>query len=220
MRGDRIRLRFRSLFRRNTVEAELSEELSLHIERQIAANIAAGMTPEIARREALRDFGGVEQIKEECRDMRRTHWIETALQDIRFGIRTFRKRPGFTLSVLAVLALGVGSATAIFSIVNRVLLTALPYRSPEKLVRVFGAWEHGSREGISPPDFADYRHRATTFESMAGASISTPLLSLRSVGDPEQVRGSNVTAGFFSTLGIQPLLGREFSREDERWKGP
>jgi predicted permease len=216
----RIGRRLRSLIRRGELETELSEELSFHIERQTGENILAGMTPEDARRAALYELGGVEQIKEECRDMRRTQWFEAALQDVRFGVRTFRKRPAFTLSVLAVLACGVGSATAIFSIVNGVLLTALPYRAPGDLVRIFGAWEHGSREGISPPDFADYRQRSTSFESLAGASISTPLLNLKAAGDPEQVRSRNVTAGFFSTLGIQPILGREFRQEDETWKGP
>src|SRR5438552_8003818 len=216
----RIARRFRSLIRRGKMEAELGEELRFHIERQTAENIAAGMMPDHARQAALSELGGVEQIKEECRDMRRTQWVEAALQDCRFAIRTFRKQPAFTLFVLAILAFGVGSATAVFSVVNGVLLKALPYRTPGNLVRIFGTWEHGSREGISPPDFADYRRRSTSFESIAGASIATPLLNLKAAGDPEQVRSRSVTAGFFSTLGIQPLLGREFRREDEIWKGP
>src|SRR5438874_584795 len=139
----RIAGRLRSLVRRGKMEAELSDELRFHIERQIAENIGAGMMPDQARRAALWELGGVEQIKEECRDMRRIQWLEATLQDCRFGIRTFRKRPAFTLSVLAILAFGIGSATAIFSIVNGVLLTALPYRTPGNLVRIFGTWEHG-----------------------------------------------------------------------------
>jgi predicted permease len=216
----RIGHHFRSLFRKERLDEELSEELRFHVERQVNENIAAGMMPEDARRAALRELGGVEQIAEECRDMRQTQWLETLRQDIRFGIRTFRRRPGFTFCVLAILAAGVGSTTVVFSIVNGVLLTALPYRTPENLVRIFGTWERGSREGVSPPDFVDYRERNTSFESVAAASNSTPLLNLKAVGDPEQVRSRNVTAGFFSTLGIQPLLGREFRREDETWKGP
>jgi hypothetical protein len=216
----RIGHHFRSLFRKERLDEELSEELRFHVERQVNENIAAGMMPEDARRAALRELGGVEQIAEECRDMRQTQWLETLRQDIRFGIRTFRRRPGFTSCVLAILAAGVGSTTVVFSIVNGVLLTALPYRTPENLVRIFGTWERGSREGVSPPDFVDYRERNTSFESVAAASNSTPLLNLKAVGDPEQVRSRNVTAGFFSTLGIQPLLGREFRREDETWKGP
>lgn len=215
-----IRHHLRSSIRRKEMEAEVSEELHFHIERQATENIAAGMTPEDARRAAVRELGGVEQIKEECRDMRRTQWIESLTQDIRFGIRTFRKRPIFAITVLAILAFGVGSASAIFSIVNGVLLKPLPYRSPENLVRIYGVWEHGSHEGISPPDLFDYRQRNTSFESVAAASISTPLLNLKAAGDPEQVRSRNVTAGFFSTLGIQPLLGREFRAEDEIWKAP
>ncbi|MBV8831203.1 MAG: hypothetical protein JO108_18470, partial [Acidobacteriaceae bacterium] len=184
----RIGHRFRSLFRRQALEAELSEELRFHVERQIAENVEAGMAPAVARRAALLELGGIAQMKEECRDMRRTQLLETALQDVRFGIRAFRKRPAFTLTVMAILAFGVGSATAVFSIVNGVLLTALPYRAPANLVRIYETWEHGSREGISPPDFVDYRRRNTSFESMAGASVSTPLLNLKAVGDPEQVR--------------------------------
>src|SRR2546430_2110111 len=216
----RVGRRLRSLVRRGQIESELSEELRFHVERQVAENIATRMMPDDASRAALSELVGIEQIKEECRDMRRTQWLEAALQDCRFGIRTFRKRPGFTLSVLAILAFGIGSATAIFSIVNGVLLTALPYRNPGNLVRIFGTWEHGSREGISPPDFADYRLRSTSFASIAGASIATPLLNLKAVGDPEQVRGRNITADFFSPLGIHPLLGREFRREEDTWKGP
>src|SRR5689334_12144024 len=99
----RIGRRFRSLVRKERLDAELSEELHFHVERQVAENVAAGMTPDESRRAALRDLDGVEQIKEECRDMRRTQWLETLLQDVRFGVRTFRRRPAFTFCVLAIL---------------------------------------------------------------------------------------------------------------------
>jgi predicted permease len=216
----RLGRRFRSLFRRGRLEAELSEELRFHVEREADEKVAAGIAPQDARLAALRELGGIEQIKEECRDMRRTQWLETVLLDARFAARTFLRRPGFTFCVLIILAFGVGSSTTIFSIVNGVLLTALPYRAPQNLVRIFGTWEHGSQEGISPPDFLDYRQRNTSFEGVAGASNFTPLLNLKAVGDPEQVRSRNITAGFFATLGIQPLLGREFFPGDEAWKGP
>src|SRR5262245_8469400 len=187
----RIARRVRSLFHREQMDRDLHEELRFHIDRQIAENIASGMTFDDARRSALSDLGGIEQVKEACRDMRKMRWFDQASQDCRFGLRAFRKRPAFTPSVITVLAIGVGSATANFSVVNGVLLTALPYRAPERLVRIFGTWEHGSREGISPPDFADFREHNTTFASIAGASIATPLLNLKGAGDPEQVRSRN-----------------------------
>jgi len=210
----------RSTVRRGHGEAELQDEMRFHIERQSEEYIKAGMPPEEARLAALRTLGGLEQIKEEVRDTDRIPWLETLAQDLLFAMRTLRRRPGFALSALTVLAFGIGSSTAIFSVVNGVLLTPLPYRDPERLVRVFGAWQHGSREGISPPDFADYRDRSTAFESVAAASNSTPLLNLKAAGKPEQVPSRAVTSAFFSTLGIQPLVGREFRRDEEQWGGP
>jgi putative ABC transport system permease protein len=210
----------RSIVSRDRAEVELQDELHFHVERQIAEYVKGGMSPNEARLAALRTLGGLDQIKEEVRDTDRIPWLETLEQDVRFAFRTFRRRPGFAVSALTVLAFGVGSSTAIFSVVNGVLLTPLPYRDPGRLVRIFGAWEHGSREGISPPDFADYRDQTTAFESVAAATNSTPLLNLKATGEPEQVPSRSVTSGFFSTLGIQPVVGREFSRDEERWNGP
>ena len=210
----------RSIVSRDRAEVELQDELHFHVERQIAEYVKGGMSPNEARLAALRTLGGLDQIKEEVRDTDRIPWLETLEQDVRFAFRTFRRRPGFAVSALTVLAFGVGSSTAIFSVVNGVLLTPLPYRDPGRLVRIFGAWEHGSREGISPPDFADYRDQTTAFESVAAATNSTPLLNLKATGEPEQVPSRSVTSGFFSTLGIQPVVGREFSRDEEQWKGP
>src|SRR5712691_3116678 len=202
------------------LDRELDEELRFHIDRQIQDNLAAGMTPQQARSAALRQLGGIEQIKEECRDMKTFPAIETLAQDFRFAFRTFRRRSGLAFAALSILAFGIGSSTAIFSVVNGVLLNPLPYREPQRLVRLFGVWEQGAREGISPPDFLDYRSRTRLFESLAAASNFTPLLNLKGNGAPEQTQSRNVTAGFFRTLGIQPLLGREFNTEEEAWKGP
>ena len=123
-------------FGKQNPEARLDGELRYHFEKLVRDFVAEGIAPAEARRLARLEFGGMEQIKEECRDMRRTQWLEAALQDCRFGIRTFRKRPSFTLSVLAILAFGIGSATAIFSIVNGVLFRQPPVRSPERVVVV------------------------------------------------------------------------------------
>src|SRR5215475_5731298 len=125
-----IPLRLRSLFRRSQVEQELDEELRYHVERQIEENVARGMSAQEARRAALRAMGGVEQRKEECRDMRRVRLIEDLIQDVRYGLRTLPKSPGFTAVAVLSLALGIGSNTAIFSVINTLMLRTLPIRSP------------------------------------------------------------------------------------------
>src|SRR5262250_2613118 len=124
-------LRLRSLFRRAQVERELDEELQYHLERQIEENLAKGMTAEEARYAALRAMGGVERRKEECRDMRRVRLIEDLRQDLRYGLRTLRKSPGFTAVAVLSLALGIGANTAIFSVVDPLLIKSLPVKDPE-----------------------------------------------------------------------------------------
>jgi len=210
-----VPLRLRSLFRRAQVEQELDEELRYHLERQIEEHIAKGMTPEEARYAALRAMGGVEQRKEECRDMRRVNFIENLLQDLRYGTRMLLKNPGFTLIAVVTLALGIGANTAIFSLVYALLLRPLPYPEPERLVMLSEKGRDGGRKQIPYPTFGDWRERAQSFEGMA--SIRDQSFNLTGVDRPVRLRGRTVNWNFFHLLGVQPQLGRMFVAEDDRY---
>jgi macrolide transport system ATP-binding/permease protein len=134
-----VPLRLRSLFRRTRVEQELDEELRDHLERQIEDYIAKGMTPEKARYTALRAMGGIEQRKEECRDMRRVTYLESLLQDIRYAGRLLRRSPGITVVAIMSLVRGIGANTAIFQLLNAVRLRSLPVSNPHELAEVLCA---------------------------------------------------------------------------------
>ena len=208
--------RIRSLFGKSAVEQELDRELQFHLERQTAENIAAGMTPKEARSAAIREFGGVEQVKEGCRDERRVNFFEAVIQDVRYGLRTLRKNPGFTFFAVAVLALGIAACTAIFSIADAVLVRPLPYGNAERLVMV---WEDAATYGFphdtpSLGDFSDWKARNEVFEDMAALSYSGSF-NLTGSGNPEELRGKIVTANLFSVLGAKPILGRDFRPDDD-----
>lgn len=156
-------MRLRSLLRRDRVEQELDKELRFHLDEAVKEHLASGMTTEEARLAARRKLGGVAQIQEECRDMRRTEWIENLWRDLRYAVRTLRRWPGFAVVIVATLALAIGANSAIFSVIDGVLLRPLPYPQPERLVRLFFSSQEYPRFPLNPFDFRDFRARNHSF---------------------------------------------------------
>ncbi len=208
-----VRMRVRSLLRRGRVEAELEKELRFHVEQEMEANVAAGMAPAEARYAALRRLGGVARIKEECRDMRRTEYLESVGQDLRYGARTLARSPGFTAVVLLTLALSIGANSAIFSVIDGVLLKPLPYPNASRIVRLFFSSHDYPRFPLNPFDFRDLRARSHLFQALAAFTRSDVQLS--GSGEPVRLAGFRVTAGYFRVLGVAPARGREFNAKDE-----
>ena len=210
---DVFRMRVRSIFKRSQVERELDKELRFHLEQAIEEGLAIGLAPEEARRSALVRMGGITQIQEECRDMRKTNFLENLKQDLRYAVRTLARARGFTLVMILTLALSIGATSAIVSVVEGVLLRSLPYRDPGKLVRIFTSTPEYPKFPINPNDFRDFRTRLHCFESFAAYVHSD--LQLAGTGEAIKLSGFQVTAGFFHVLGLSPAMGREFRWNDE-----
>src|SRR5947208_15059975 len=163
-----IPLRLRSFFRWARADQQLDDELRDHLERKTEEYVAKGIAPEEARRRARLELGGVEQTKEKCRDARRVRVIETALQDIRFGMRMLRKNLGFTSVAVLVMALGIGANAAMFSVVNAVLLRPLSFNDPGRIVTLASLWKKSGGHGtVSAPDFRDWHGRRPAFDAIA-----------------------------------------------------
>jgi MacB-like periplasmic core domain len=199
----------RALLRKSEIERELDEELRHHIEQQTEQNIRLGMNPEEARYAALKSFGGVEQAKERSRDARGVRWIEDLWHDLRYGARMLLKNPGFTLIAVLTLALGIGANTAIFSVVNAVLLKPLPYRNAERLIaRQERAW-------MPMPVFDEWRSVNQACDSIAGYyPRDFNLTDFVGGGEAEYIEGIEVSAEFFRMLQVGPALGRTFTGAD------
>jgi len=196
------------------MEDELQTELQFHLEREIEENIVRGMTPEEARCAALRSFGGMERVKEESRDVRGVRFVEDLWQDLRYGARGLLKKPGFTVTAVLTLALGIGANTAIFSVVNALLLRPLPYANPERLVWI------GENSHNVPADFVLGAHylewiaQSKTLDQIAAFAPNE--VTLTAAGESEKLKCIMVSANFLSTLGVQPELGRNFISADDQ----
>jgi predicted permease len=209
---------YQRFFRRGLTEKHLDAELRFHLEQQIADYIAAGITPEEARRRARLEFGGIDQVKEECRDVGTAHLLETLAQDVRYGLRMLRKNPGFTAAAVITLALGIGANTAIFAVVNSFLLRPLPVREPGQLV-VIASKERHSRfpHRVSYPDYVDLRRQVKVFGDVVAYMVGP--VNMSGQGRIERIWVEGVTANYFSMLGVSAVRGRTFLAEEGQMGG-
>ncbi len=202
-------LRLRSLFRRNQVEHDLSEELEFHFDQKIREHTAAGTTPAEARRRATREFGGLEQAKENCRDTRRVNYIHDLVQDLGFGLRMLRKSPGFTAIAVLTLALGIGANTAMFSLVDWLTLRPLAIDRPSQVVFLEKSYDNGDTGTQFPyPDFQRFQQQTSGIFAGISALQMFQMDGLTVDGKSQPMWSNYVDGGFFSLLGIKPALGR------------
>src|SRR5438552_358965 len=196
--------------RRRRMLEELDADIREHIERETQDNVERGMTPEEARYAAMRKFGNVTLVKEDVREVWSSVWLGQLLQDVRYALRMLRKSPGFTAVAILTLALGIGANTAIFSVINGVLLSPLPYKNPEQLVVI--------KEHDSLPNVIDIQRQTRAFSQ--GGGINVEKMDYIGATEPVHVRVGLINAGFLETLGVQPMLGRIISSGEDVQGGP
>ena len=207
------------LLQRGRLEGELDNELRDHVEQQVSEHVRAGMSEREARRRARLDFGGLDHVKEMCRDVRGTRWIDETWQDVRFAVRLLVKERWFAAAAVLALGLGMGLTSTGFTVYDAMLRRGLPVDDPHRIMALTMRDANGRDHGISRLDFVDLRAGATSFGGLA--AYSEPAMN---VGDPgmatERVYGARVTANAFRLLGIEPALGRDFRPEDDRPGAP
>jgi hypothetical protein len=206
--------RLRAIFRRRSVEKELDDELRFHFEHEVEKLMRAGLTREEASRRARLSLGGMDQVKEECRDARGVSGLEAVIQDLRYGLRGLRRNPVLTLLATVTLSLGMAASAVVFSIFEAALLRPLPFRDADRLVEL---WETRLDRGIDQASFTeanfwDVRAQNHSFAEVAALTYSES--NMTGVGPAEKVSVIWVTAGIFRALGVSPILGRDFSYDD------
>ncbi len=222
MRGMRaFILRIAGLFSTTRDDRDFANELDSHLQMHIDDNVRSGMSPAEARRRALIQLGGVVQTAERYRDRRGFPLIDGLRQDLAYALRMLRRNPAFTCTAVLTLALGIGANTAIFSVVNAVLLQPLDLPEPDRLVMIFGTdTRRGDIHDVSSfPDFVDWSAQNRVFERLA-AFTSKPMTSRAAAGESELMPGKQISPGMFETLGVQPVLGRSFRIEEQQQGDP
>ena len=205
--------------RKKKWEQELRAELRFHVERQTAENIAAGLPPEEARRQAVLQLGALEGLKENCREQRRGFWLESLYADVRYGLRILRKNPGFTAVAILTLALGIGATASVFSAVDRILFRSLPYPQADQLVS-FGLTAPIERnEFMLGSNYVDWRRAPGPFQSMTSMIPGVADCDLTEQ-NPVRLACARVEQNFLPTFGVQPVVGRNFSPDEDRPNAP
>jgi predicted permease len=211
--------RLRAVLGREALISDIDEEMRLHVEMEVEANIERGMAPDEARRAALRAFGNLAAVRDAAYEVRGGGFLETLLQDIRYGARVLAKHRGFTAVAVLTLALGIGANTAIFSVVNELLLRPLPFRDADRLVMLWEVTPEGRHQNsTSRGNYLGWREQSTVFENMA--TFSDQRVGLTGNGEPEEVSMQMATPELFDVLGVQPSLGRGFTQEDAQPRAP
>src|SRR5215211_6427480 len=202
-----LRDRVRALRQREVVISDIDREMRSHLELQVEANIKAGMSPAEAREKAMRSFGNVNRAVDAAYDVKGGGLFETLAQDIRYGARVLFKHKAFTVVAVLTLALGIGANTAIFSVVNELLLRPLPYRDADRIVMLWEVSPEGRHQNtVSRANFRAWRDQSTSYQYMA--AFSDQRFTLIGDGEPEEVSGQLALPEMFKVLGVDPILGR------------
>ena len=209
----RLQSLFRNLIHKQRVEVELDEEMSSYIGMLVDEKVRDGMAPAEARRSARLDTGGIQQLKEEVREARMGAILESIWADLRYAVRMLAKSPGFAAVAIITLAVGIGANTAIFSVMNAVLLRSLPYPNSDRLALIWTAWGNENRAPGSGPEFVYLRERSRLFQDIAGIWATSGAIT--GDGEPEQVQVAHVSYNFLSLLSSHPESGRFFLPEEQ-----
>src|SRR5580692_3327763 len=204
-----------TLFHRSRMESDMDAELRFHVDAFADDLVRSGVPRQEALRRARIEFGGTERVKEEGREARGLNFLDEVGQDLRYGLRGLRKSPGFAVVVVLTLALGIGANTAIFSVVNAVLLSPLPYADADRLVLVREVLPHAGPQPfeVSGPDISQIQKLNHVFQKVGGFRVWTYEFSGR--GEPQRVTANRISSNLFDVLGVQPLVGRVFTSEEE-----
>ncbi len=210
----RLLHRLLALGRQGRLDRELDDEVQAHLELAERDALARGLSPDEARAEARRAFGGIAQMKEVHRDGRSARWLENLARDVRYGVASLRREPVFTLVAVSVLALGIGANTAMFSLVDGILFQPLPFPNPDRIVRIWESPTPDTSNSTTTSTFEELQRRSRSFAALSAESESTATVPIN--GEPTRLTGRYVSADHFAVFGVQPLIGRNFRPEEDR----